>query len=97
MVAVTIERLSAALRGLDPQSRALLDLYYRRGMGETEIARFVGGSPDELARRRAALFDDLARDLELDGREQRAELQATLPDLPDRAWEGTTGPRGAPR
>jgi len=86
-VAVTIERLQEALAGLDPESRALLDLCVRRGMDEDEIAGILRVAPDEVAERRRSLLARLGEELGLDGREQCDELLATLPDLPPSAWK----------
>jgi DNA-directed RNA polymerase specialized sigma24 family protein len=94
MVAVTIRSVSDALGRLDPESRALLDLSYRRGLDDSEIARFMRSKPGEIERRRVELFSALARELGLDGRDELAELQATLPDLPDESWDGAKAPDG---
>ena len=81
-----MRELSAALRRLAEEERALLELSLARGMGDAEIAAFVGGEPGEVARRRRELLDRLAGELRLDGREERDELLATLPDLPRERW-----------
>jgi DNA-directed RNA polymerase specialized sigma24 family protein len=80
--------LGAALARLDPESRALLELSMRRGMPEHEIGEYLSVDPNEVGRRRGELFERLAEDLQLDGREQRDELYATLQDLPDECWSG---------
>jgi hypothetical protein len=41
-----------------------------------------------VERRRAAAFERLAGELRVEGREERDELFATLPDLPAEAWRG---------
>jgi DNA-directed RNA polymerase specialized sigma24 family protein len=87
-VAVTIEQASAALARLDPASRALLDLSVRHGMHEEEIAEVLHVEPSDVQRRVDELLDRLAGELSLDGREERAELGATLPDLPPDSWQG---------
>ena len=79
--------LGAALAGLEPQTRALLELSLRRGMPDDEIAQVIGSDREEVARRRAAALESLAKELRLDGREQQDELLATLPDLPAGLWK----------
>jgi DNA-directed RNA polymerase specialized sigma24 family protein len=91
MVAVRMKALGAALARLDDESRALLDLSLRRGMADEEIGGKLRVDPDRVADRRDELLDRLATELELDGREQRDELFATLPDLPDDLWRHAGG------
>jgi DNA-directed RNA polymerase specialized sigma24 family protein len=79
--------LGAALARLDPESRALLDLSRRRGMTDEEIAAVLRVESGEVRRRREELLERLAEDLGLEGREQRDELFATLPDLPRKFWQ----------
>ena len=81
-----------ALARLDAESLALLELSVRRGLDDEEIGEFLRVGPEEVARRRNELLDRLATELDLDGREQRDELFATLPDLPGEYWQ-----RQAPR
>ena len=88
MVAARMKDIGAALATLDPESRALLDLSMRRGLDDDDIAGVLRAEPEEVARRRDSIFDSLATELRLDGREQRDELFATLPDLPDEFWRG---------
>jgi DNA-directed RNA polymerase specialized sigma24 family protein len=88
VVTMRMRQLGAALGRLDDESRALLDLSLRRGMGDEEIAQVLRVDRDEVGRRRAELLDRLGEELKLDGREQRDELLATLPDLPERLWRG---------
>ena len=80
--------IGAALATLDPESRALLDLSMRRGLDDDDIAAVLRVEPEEVARRRDWIFDGLATELGLVGREQRDELFATLQDLPDEYWRG---------
>jgi DNA-directed RNA polymerase specialized sigma24 family protein len=75
-----------ALARLDAESLALLELCLRRGLEDEEIGEFLRVDPDEVAHRRDDLLERLAVDLQLDGREQRDELFATLPDLPWDYW-----------
>lgn len=81
-----MRELSAALERLDHESRALLDLSRRRGMADDEIGGVLRVDASEVARRREDAFERLATDLKLEGREQRDELFATLPDLPEALW-----------
>ncbi|MDQ3588066.1 MAG: hypothetical protein M3375_06945 [Actinomycetota bacterium] len=87
MVAVTIKSLGEALAGLDPESRALLDLNVRRGMEENEIADILSVDADEVASRRRKILERLDSELGLETREDRDELRATLPDLPAKLWQ----------
>lgn len=88
MVAVTIKRLGEALAGLDPESRALLDLNLRRGMEEDEIAELLNVDAENVASRRRRILEQLDTELGLETREARDELRATLPDLPPKLWQG---------
>lgn len=83
-----MKELGAALGRLDPASRALLELSLRRGMADGDIAGILRVAPEEVARRRADTLERLAGDLRLDGREERDELHATLPDLAPEYWKG---------
>jgi DNA-directed RNA polymerase specialized sigma24 family protein len=88
VVAARISDMGDALARLDPESRALLDLSLRRGLDDSEIAAILRVEPEEVARRRGELLDRLADELGLETREQRDELFASLPDLPERCWRG---------
>jgi DNA-directed RNA polymerase specialized sigma24 family protein len=88
VIAVRIRDARRALARLDPEARALLDLSLRRGLEDDDIASVLRVDKREVERRRAAAFDQLAKELGLDGREERDELFATLPDLPVEAWRG---------
>jgi DNA-directed RNA polymerase specialized sigma24 family protein len=82
-----MQDLAAALARLDAPTRALLDLSLRRGLPDEEIAEVMRTDRDQVAGRRVAALDRLAEELSLDGREQRDELFATLPDLPPQLWK----------
>lgn len=86
-VAVTIEQAAEALSRLDPASRALLDLSVRHGMHDEDIADVLHVEPADVQHRVDDLLDRLAEELSIDGREERWELRATLPDLPPDAWQ----------
>jgi DNA-directed RNA polymerase specialized sigma24 family protein len=88
VVAVTMQRLGDALAGLDPTSRALLDLSVRRGMEDGDIAELLSVDEDEAGSRRQKILDGLEAELGLETREDRDELRATLPDLPAKYWNG---------
>jgi DNA-directed RNA polymerase specialized sigma24 family protein len=84
-----MRELGRALGRLDDESRALLELSLRRGLSDEEIAAVLLAETPDVHRRKAELFDTLASDLNLDGREQRDELFATLQDLPQQFWRGS--------
>jgi DNA-directed RNA polymerase specialized sigma24 family protein len=86
VIAVKIRDARRALGRLDPEARALLDLSLRRGLEDEDIASVLRVDEAEVERRRAAALDRVADELGLDGREQRDELFATLPDVPANAW-----------
>jgi DNA-directed RNA polymerase specialized sigma24 family protein len=88
VLAARIDDMGAALAALDPGSRALLDLSMRRGLADDEIGDVLHVGPEEVARRREHVIEELARELGIDGREQRDEVFASLPDLPERFWRG---------
>ena len=83
-----MKRLGKALKGLDPTSRALLDLNVRRGMEEKEIAEMLDVDAAEVSTRREKILAGLDSELGLETREDRDELRATLPDLPPELWKG---------
>jgi hypothetical protein len=56
-------------------------------MHDDEIARVLRVDPSEVQRRVDEALDQFATELALEGREQRAELRATLPDLPPELWK----------
>jgi hypothetical protein len=53
------DRIAAALSRLAPESRALVELSYRRGLGDDEIGELLGVEPEEVARRREAAVSGL--------------------------------------
>jgi DNA-directed RNA polymerase specialized sigma24 family protein len=85
-VAVTIQQATDVLSRLDRTSRALLHLSVGRGLTDAEIASVIHVDVTDVARRVTDVLDRIAGDLGLEGREQRDELRATLPDLPQDAW-----------
>ena len=85
-VAVTIEQAQRVLSGLDRQSRALLHMSVGQGLTDEQIAARIMVDASDTARRVTAVLDRIADELGLETREQREELRATLPDLPQEAW-----------
>src|SRR5438552_14947387 len=83
---VRMDGLEACVRGLDPASRALLDLSLRRGMRDDHMAPLLRIDPFNLAWRRARTIERLASRLGLDDPTGLAQVRAALPFLPDRAW-----------
>jgi DNA-directed RNA polymerase specialized sigma24 family protein len=81
-----MEDLGRALRELDDESRALLELSLRRGMTDEEIAAVLNVETPEIRQRKADLFERLDGELGLDSRDARDELFATLQDLPADLW-----------
>jgi hypothetical protein len=80
--------LGAALARLESRDRALLELSTRRGLADEEVAGSLGLDAGGVTRRRAELLARLDEELGLDRREERDELRATLPDLPEGLWQG---------
>jgi hypothetical protein len=84
MAAVPMEHLVAAVRALDPGSRALLDLSLRRGVADIEIARLLRTHPAEVALRRARVLDRLAGSVGVNGSGDL--LETALHALPGEVW-----------
>jgi len=80
--------LGRALAELDDESRSLLELSLRRGLDDEEISAVLPVGAPDVERRRSELLHTLASELNLDGREERDELFATLRDLPPELWRG---------
>jgi hypothetical protein len=57
-------------------------------MSDEEIAAVLLAQTPDVERRKAELLEGLAGELELDAREERDELFATLQDLPSERWRG---------
>jgi len=70
--------LSRSIAGLDPGSRALLDLSLRRGVSDVEIALLLGTDPSDIARRRTVLLERIAADLGVTGSAARRRLDDDL-------------------
>lgn len=105
MLAAPADRLAAALAGLDPGSRALLDLSLRQRVSDAEIAELLGKGPDDVARSRDDVLELLADALGVDGDARRSRVRDALVELPEEAWQGRgpqlpaapPGPSAAPR
>ena len=67
--------------GLDPGSRALLDLSLRRRIPDDEIADFLGIDAAAVARRRAAALRRLGTDLEIERPEELTGMLTALAAL----------------
>jgi hypothetical protein len=80
------KRLTQAVRGLDPGSRALLDLSLRRRIPDDEIGDFLGIDAAGVARRRAAALRRLGTELEIQRPEELTRMLAALAALPADAW-----------
>ncbi|TMK63315.1 MAG: hypothetical protein E6G53_10950 [Actinobacteria bacterium] len=81
-----MDGLEACVRGLDPASRALLDLSLRRGMRDDHMAPLLRIDPFNLAWRRARAIERVASRLGLDDPSGLAQVRAALPHLPEQAW-----------
>ena len=86
-VAVTIDQAREALSRLDRTSRALLHLSVGRGLHDDEIASVIRVEASEVGHRVDEVLERIAHELGLESREARDELRATLPDLPQDAWQ----------
>jgi hypothetical protein len=72
------EGLYHALKGLDPVSRAVLDLSVRRGIPDSDIAGIVGTVPDRLAARRDAALAEVAAAAGLGGAQEAPLVREAL-------------------
>ena len=63
-----------------------------RGLQDDEIADLIHTDPSEIQGRVDGILERLAGDLSLESREERAELRATLPDLPRDVWQEAPRP-----
>jgi hypothetical protein len=81
-------RIAPALDQIDPQSRALIELFYRRGLAEQDIEDLLGIGPGGLAARRTAAEIEFAGELGVG----LGELHAELPELTEEAWTGDFAP-----
>jgi hypothetical protein len=93
--AVPDERLSDAVKALDPVSRALLDLSIRRGIPDDEIAGMVGTKADQIAGRREAALVEVASAVGLTGADELVRVRQALKQMEWRTHSREAG-AGAP-
>lgn len=86
------DRIAAAVAGLDPQSRALLELSARRGMSDEEIGGILRVDTDEVGRRRERALESLGAALGLTGPDEMGELRGELGGLDAGHWERKAAP-----
>lgn len=79
------ETFVAALHRLDPAYRALLELSYRRGVPDADIAVLLGGATDDVERQLRTALEMLAASVWPPGDVDR--VRAALMELPGDAWE----------
>jgi hypothetical protein len=82
------QEISHGLTGLEPESRALLELSTRRRVPDADLAQLLGVDTDEVRRRRQVAVEVLAVQLRLGTREELIELEAALRG--DEAWQPHT-------
>lgn len=76
------DRLTAALEGLDPAGRALLELSLRQGVADETIAEMLDLRVEEVGERRRALLDRIAGQLGLRGGDAPARVEIAIATLP---------------
>jgi hypothetical protein len=82
-----------ALRSLEPESRALLELSLRSAMDVEELAEVLGCDAWELAQDRALAIGDVAAALGLRGPDGFNATVGALQALPSEAWERAAASR----
>lgn len=80
----TPDRIVAALERLDPEDRAHLELSYRRGFSDDEIAGLVGADASEVPGLRDEAVAEMADELE----EPEDEVRSTLEGMGEDEWAG---------
>src|SRR3954465_11101657 len=83
---VAPERLAECVRGLDPGTRALLDLSVRRRLRDEAMAPLPHTHAFPLAERRARALERVASDVGGDEPLPLAMVRAALEVLPREAW-----------
>lgn len=81
------DRIATAVAGLDPASRALLELWSRRGLSDDEIAEVLRVEPAEVAGRREHALGQVGDALGVDD-SARGDLAEQLGRLEERHWRG---------
>jgi hypothetical protein len=84
---VSGERLADCVRGLDPGTRALLDLSVRRRLRDDAMAPLLHTDPFHLAWRRARALERVASEVGGDEPLPLAMVRAALEVLPNEAWD----------
>jgi hypothetical protein len=84
----TPDRIVAALERLDPEDRAHLELSYRRGFSESEVADLLGVEPAAVGGLRDDAVSELADELGESAEDTRAELARMDED----DWAGRAEP-----
>src|SRR3954470_11896830 len=90
--AVEVDRLAACVRGLDPGTRALLDLSVRRRLRDDAMAPLLHTDAFHLAWRRARALERVASDVGGDEPLPLAMVRAALEVLPSEAWDPLSTP-----
>src|SRR4051794_6709975 len=93
---VASQQVVEAVAGLEPRSRALLELAPRRGMSDADIAALLGVRPAEVQRLREQAALELAAALELNP-DKLDVLEQELRRLDEADWERRAVPRRRPR
>ena len=84
------EQLAAALAGLDPRDREILDYSLRRRVPDEDLAELFGGAPGDIARLRAAAVERLSTELDV---QRGADLGHLLRELLEPAtWTEVASP-----
>jgi hypothetical protein len=95
--ALAADRVAKALKGLDPVSRALLDLSLRRGIPDDEIAKIVGTEPDLLVARRDEVLGELVESLGLErSPDELTRVREALKQIDWRSARSEAKPGGPP-
>ncbi len=82
------EQLAAALDGLDPRDREILDYSLRRRVPDEDLAELFGGEPGDIARLRAAAVERLSTELDV---QRGTDLGHLLRELLEPAtWDEVT-------
>ena len=84
------EQLAAALAGLDPRDREVLDYSLRRRVPDEDLAELFGGGPGDIARLRAEAVERLSTELNV---QRGADLGHLLRELLEPAtWANVATP-----
>ena len=89
------DRVAAAIAGLDPAARAVLELSARRGLSENEIGGLLGMDPAEIRQRRQESIAELGSVLGVSAT-HHYELQDLLTRLDESEWRGQSGTSAGP-